>query len=439
MHKVGNKAFSAVLILSFMLGTLPPAAFSASKPGDYGRFRTLDDENNNLDIGIPNLTRRVNKELPEIDRKQGIKAGYLKLHPSFSTTYEFDDNVSLANSQREKELQDSIFIQRPGIAAEAKVGNHRIEGGYGMEIHNFAKFTEENKINHLAYGLGEFNFNDFRLLVEDNYERSTSRLFSETSERDRLSINEAHVLGVYDRPRWATELGWTHNTVSHVTDTFKLNNYDEDIYALLGGYKVLPKTLLLAEIDIGNVYYDKKVIAADQTYVQLLGGVRGKPTEAIDMTAKVGVQNRQLADVPGEGRQTDYQGLVVDSDVTYRITEADVVRMGYDRTVKTSTFNANSWYREDKIYFSYRKRFLSKWYLTPTISWQMNDYPEGSTIGSETLKRTDHFLQTGVGLRYKIREWAWAGIAYNFRGRDSNFNSFDYDNNRFIADLSLAY
>lgn len=441
MRKIGKKGITILLLLSFALADMfsPRIPVAAAGPDGSRRMQSALDDENSLNIGIPDFPRRVGRELPEASKDLGIKAGILKLHPSFTTSFEFDDNVELADSLRTKEKQDGIFTQKPGLAAEMKLGNHRLEGGYGMEIQNFAKNPEENRINHMAYGLGEFNFNDFQLIVEDNFEKSTSRLFSETSSRDHLRLNEVHVLGRYDRPRWATELGWTHNTVDHLTEQFELNNYNEDIIGLLGGYKFLPKTLFLAEVDWGNVYYDQKTATADQTYVQLLGGVRGEPTEDLSVTVKAGFQNRQLEDVPNEGRQTDYQGLVVNSDLVYKITKSDLVRLGYVRTVKTSTFQTNSWYREDKVYLSYRKRLFAKWYLTPSISWQLNDYPEGSTVGSQTLTRTDNFLQAGLSVRYKIKDWAWTGITYNFRERNSNFNSLDYDNNRLIVDLSFIY
>ncbi len=439
MLKIKNERLVSFYILCFMFANLSSLSAATSGGGNSRRTQNALDEDSNLNIGIPDFPRKVGKELPTVNQNQGIKAGILKLHPSFSSSFDFDDNIELANAERSKEKQDGYFTQRPALAAEMKVGNHRFEGGYGMEIQNFLKYPEENKINHMAYGLGEFNFNDFQFIVEDNFEKTTSRLYSETSSRDHLLLNEVHVLGRYDRPKWASELGWTHNTIDHLTEDFKNSNYNEDIIAVLGGYKILPKTLLLTEFDWGNVYYGQKVRAADQTYFQILGGVRGEPTQNIELTVKAGLQNRELDAAPGLGEPTDYQGLVANADFLYRITPADSLRLGYIRTVKTSTFLNSSWYREDKMYVSYRKRLFQKWYFTPAVSWQMNEYPETATLGSETLRRSDHFVRAGASLRYQIKQWLWTGVAYNFQSRDSKFNSLDYDSNRLTVDLSLIY
>ena len=396
----------------------------------------VPDRYQGLNIGIPDFPRRLRRELPEVSKTEKIDVGPLKLHPAYTQTVEFDDNIHLSDIDEDA---DVIFTETPALTAEVEVGDHRFEGGYGMEIVNFVKDEEENAINHLAHLMGEFNFKDLQITVEDSFEKSTSRLFSETSARDELIINSVDVMARYDRPHWAAETGWTHNTIDHRTPEFNNNDYNEDILALLGGYKILPKTLLLAELDLGTVYYDNNASNADQDYWQILGGIRGDLTSDITVTMKGGFQNRELGDVPGQGPQTDFDGMVADADVVYRLTDSDIFRGGYVRTVKTSTFQNNSWYRQDKIYVSYRKRFLQKWYLTPQTSWQLNDYPEGSTIGTVTKKRDDHFWQAGASLRYKIREWLWTGVSYNFRLRNSDFDVLDYDSNRVVFDVSMAY
>jgi hypothetical protein len=378
----------------------------------------------------------VRKELPELVKEDRLKVGILNLHPSFVTKVEYDDNIKLRKTD---EIEDVIFTQTPSIGGQVKLGDHKIEGGYGMEIVEFVKEQEENTVNHLAHGLAELNFKDFRLTVEDALEKTTNRLFSETSARDTVLLNTVDVLGRYDRPHWAAELGWRHNTVDHRTPEFESNDYNEDVLAALGGYKIFPKTLLLGEVEIGLNYYDKNDRNADQDYIQLLGGIRGDLTEDITVTAKIGWQGRQLDKVEGEGPQTDFDGIVVNSDLIFRVTSSDTFRLSYIRTVRTSSFQGNSWYREDRVSASFRKRFWKKWFLTPIASWQFNDYPEAAVISGENRRRDDHFWQAGVSLQYKIQEWLWTGVRYNFRVRDSNFDSLDHESNRVVYDITLLF
>ena len=425
--KKANVFFAAMFLLTQVNIPMPVTWAATGDRFERGPF---------LNIGIPDGPRRVKRELPEASKFERVKAGPLLLHPLFTEETAYESNILLSH---EDPKDDVTFTERPGIVAEMQLGNHRIEGGYGMEIVNFVKDHEENAVNHLANLEAELNFNDFQLSASDAFEKSTSRVFSETSARDELILNTTQVKARYDRPRWASELGWTHNLVMHNVPDLDTNDYNEDIAAFLAGYKILPKTLLLGEFDWGTVYYGTNDDNPDQNYWQLLGGLRGEPTKYFETTTKVGFQGRRLEDVPGEGRQTDFYGLVVNADMVYRPTDTDSINAGYVRTIRTSTFQLSGWYREDQIFASYRRQIAKNWYVGPQISWQLNDYPEGATVGGETRRRDDHFWVTNIGLQYKIREWIWAGLKYNFQARDSNFDTFDYTNNRVSVDLSVRY
>jgi hypothetical protein len=389
-----------------------------------------------LPIGIPDLPRKVQRTLPVLKPEQEIKLGILKLHPSFLSTVTYDDNVRLAEKDG---VEDVLFTETPGLIGELKLGDHRVEAGYGLELFKHVKVGEEDASNHLAHGLLELNFTDFHLTVSEAMERTTGRLFTESIDRDRLFFNTVQVLGRYDRPMWALEGGWTHNTVDHITSTFNNFDYGEDVLAVLGGYKILPKTLLLVETDVGLVNYDRNVSRADQDYWQIFTGLRGELTPKITSTIKLGFQDRQLSDVGGQGPQSDFDGLVANVDVVYTPSVSDIVRLNYTRAARTSTFRTNGWYRQDRISLSYRKRFLRKWLLTPRGSWQLHDYPELATVGGVTERRKDHFFQLGASLRYEIQEWLSTGFGYNFRSRNSNLDTLDYENNRFTFDVTVAF
>ena len=390
-----------------------------------------------LPLGLPDFPRRVQTELPALRPEQAIKVGILNLHPSFTSSIQVNDNVRLSESDEDAAV---TFSQKPGLIGEVKLGDHRLEAGYGMELLTFSgvRGESEDATNHLAHGELELNFADLHLTLTDTVNKATSRLFSETSARDHVVINEVKTLGRYDRPMWALEGGWTHNTIDHRTDIFNNNDYGEDVFAILGGYKISPKTLLLLETNLGLVNYDRNVSRADHSYWQLFTGLRGEMTPKITSTVKLGFQHRQFSDLSGES-QSDVDGLVADMNITYRPSESDAIRLAYLHTVRTSTFGTNNYYRQDKLSLGYRKRFFRKWLLNPKVAWQFNDYPKLGTAGGVTKRREDHFAQAGVELRYDIQEWLSTGVEYHFRSRNSNLDTLDFDNNRFTCDVSIAF
>lgn len=404
------------------VGAVPPVVFAQEEE---------------LPIGLPDFPRRVRTELPALRPGQEIKVGILNLHPSFSSSIQVDDNVRLADSDEDAAV---TFTQKPGLIGEVKLGDHRLEAGYGMELLTFSgvRGESEDVTNHLAHGELELNFADAQFTVSDTVNKATSRLFSETSARDHVFLNTVDILGRYDRPMWALEGGWIHNTIDHRTDIFNNGDYGEDVFTILGGYKVLPKTLLLLETSAGLVNYDHNVARADHSYWQIFTGLRGELSPKVISTLKVGFQNRQFSDISGES-QSDADGLVADMNLTYRPSESDAIRLAYLRTVRTSTFGTNNFYRQDKISLSYRKRFFRKWLFNPKVGWQFNDYPELGTAGGVTKRRADHFAQVGVELRYDIQEWLSTGVEYHFRNRNSNLDTLDFENNRVTVDVSVAF
>ncbi len=423
MKQNARWVFAAFLFAGILFSWFSPALHAAEIQQDE------------LQIGLPDFPRRIERTLPPLRPDQEIRLGVLKLHPSFSSSVEYDDNITLASKD---EKEDMIFTQTPALGVELEMGKHRFQAGYGMEIVDFAKDQEENTINHLANGVLELNFNDLQIKLQDVLEKATNRSFSESSIRDNLITNSAEIDARYDRPRWAGEIGWRHNTLAHRTEELNVDDLGEDILAMLGGYKVLPKTLFLLETDLGRVTY-RNTGNPNQGYWQVLTGFRGEPTEKFAVTAKMGFQDRQLGDVPNQGSQTDFRGLVVNSDLSYRLSENDSARLVYFRTPRLSTFGDNGWYRQDRISASYAKRFYRKWVVTPEFGWQFNDYPEVVRVGSISKRRQDDFWLGGISLRYEMREWVGAGVTYLFRHRNSNMNTFDFKNNRLTLDITLAY
>jgi len=389
-----------------------------------------------LPIGLPDFPRRVRRTLPQLRPDQEIKVGVLKLHPSFESTVEYDDNITLRDKD---DLDDVVFTETPGLVGEVDLGDHRLEMGYGVELVEFVKHSEENATNHLAHGQLDLNFTDFHVTVSDEMEEATGRLFNETSARDHIFLNTVQILGRYDRPMWALEGGWTHNTIDRLTDLFNNNDYGEDVLSVLGGYKISPRMLVLLQTDLGLVNYDHNTTNPDHDYWQLWTGVRGELTSKVTSTLKLGFQDRQLSDIGGQGPQSDFDGLVADMELVYTPSVTDLVRLAYQRTARTSTYASNAWYRQDQLSLTYRKRFADKWVLTPRFAWQLNDYPEESTSGGNTDRREDHFLIIGTALRYEMREWLSTGLAWNIRTRNSNLDSLDYENNRFTFDVTVAF
>lgn len=403
----------------------------------YDSTPNTQERRGEVAIGVPSFKR--NARLPRVQKGKegtGINLGLLRLHPAFSQIFEFDDNIRLQRNDKEA---DAIFRELPALTAELENERFRMAGGYGMEIVNFAENHEENAVNHFAHAFMEYRFTDLKVSVEDTFSKAQSRLGNANSTRDDVLSNAVQVLAKYDRPKWALEPGWTHSTVNHESESLDDYSYEEDVLSLLTGYKVTERTLVLLQNDFGMTYYHDKTANADQNWWQILSGIRGEYIENLLMEAKMGFQARRTDDIANQVNQKNWYGLVADVNLSWKISERDAFSIDYIRNARNSTFVNNSYFLVDRISMAYSKRFFEKVILTPELAWQQNRYPHSVTVLGTDGKRRDNFWEAGIELRYQAQEWLSAGIAYRFRDRASNFDNFDYGNNRVVCDISLAY
>jgi hypothetical protein len=59
--------------------------------------------------------------------------------------------------------------------------------------------------------------------------------------------------------------------------------------------------------------------------------------------------------------------------------------------------------------------------------------------GVTTKYRLDTFLGTSLGLDYAVRPWLRTGVEYSFKQRTSNFNQFNYDDNKISGRITVQF
>jgi hypothetical protein len=69
----------------------------------------------------------------------------------------------------------------------------------------------------------------------------------------------------------------------------------------------------------------------------------------------------------------------------------------------------------------------------------VNEYPEDVLAGAASADRSDWFIEAGAALKYQMRRWVAFELAYIFLDLNSNFNEFDYTDNRIKASVLFSY
>ena len=69
----------------------------------------------------------------------------------------------------------------------------------------------------------------------------------------------------------------------------------------------------------------------------------------------------------------------------------------------------------------------------------VNEYPEDVLLGAGSADRTDTFFEAGISLKYQMRRWLAFELGYNYLVNNSNFDEFDYTDNRVKASVLFSY
>jgi opacity protein-like surface antigen len=69
----------------------------------------------------------------------------------------------------------------------------------------------------------------------------------------------------------------------------------------------------------------------------------------------------------------------------------------------------------------------------------VNNYPSKQTLNGETKWRDDTFYSYGVGAEYAFREWLTVGAEYLHGARRSNFDTFNFSQDKFIGRVTLHF
>ena len=366
--------------------------------------------------------------------QEGIKIGAGTLHFKLDVEERYDDNVFL---EPNNEKDDFINIATPYIQYVLPFGfkaRHLLQLLYKAEIGTFSDYTDQNYVNqdasiNLKLGL-PFGY----LKVSNLYRDTSSRADTEFTERiDRIEDKADVTLGV-ELNRLKFEGSISYFTRDYDENEYSSLEYDETAYKFTAYYTPPPweKTDLLLEYTHSEIDYESDP-SRDGEYNQIMAGVRGQITPKITGIIKGGYQDRDYDLASEKG----FQSGVAEVGLVWDISEGTKLRFNCERKAVESTYMSNNFYKANRFYAQFSQKFLRRFTFLCALTYENNKYPEETTVGSETKKREDDIYTVEVGLEYAFKEWWKAKIGYEYKDRDSNFDSEDYTRN--LASVSCSF
>ncbi|MBI1870471.1 MAG: outer membrane beta-barrel protein [Chlamydiae bacterium] len=354
-------------------------------------------------------------------------------HPRLDFSTQYDDNIFLEPAN---EQDGFIFTTSPGLSIFVPFDGdrHLFSLDYQVDFLNFSEFGSQDFVAQSVRGTLDFNFPKFYVINSDMFRRTSLRSDTEFTERvDRNENTYNFAIGTKDWNRFSFETGYNLFFTFYDDDSLDSIDRYEHVVRATGYYRLFTKTKALLEYSHGFLIYPDDTNNRDGDYDQISAGLTGELFTRMVGTAKAGYQNRDY------DNGQDLSNLVVDLSVTEYFSPETSLTVAYTRTAIESVFVTNDFYFTDYVSATLDQKLF--WNLNGVLgfSYQTNDYDETVTVDSVTGARNDDLYGVKAGVTYPFREWLTTGVEYNYYDRSSNFDDFDYNDNRVMWKVSAKY
>jgi hypothetical protein len=354
--------------------------------------------------------------------------------PSLAYTGEFDDNVFRTPNNTKSDYINTIS---PGVAVEATPGNHSLTASFRADILRYVNNTSQDTERYFANFAGLFNFNRLQLRLKENFAHTDDFPTSELTQR--IKRDENYLTGGMDYDlinRWGIGLDFTWGNINYLDPDFDFLSRNTYTYATNLFYRVTPKTRVFAQFEFAQEVFWNDRPRDDYRYRGLLG-VNGDLTERLSLTAKGGYE---YLDYYHDDVFPNQNNFVISLEGIYRPLERLNISLLISRSVEASTFANNADYGSFNVTLAMMYAITPKIMILPRAAFGLDNYKvaEVNPSNGALEKRLDYLYGLGIGVRYQPLKWLHLEANYQFERRESNFNEFNYSDNRVFFTVGLS-
>jgi hypothetical protein len=358
-----------------------------------------------------------------------------KITPFLSERIEYESNVFQTASDAQG---STVFKTIPGFTLELPLGRHRFDLGFRTEILRYVSLGSQNTENYFVLARGALDFpGGLKITLKEDFAHTNEPPNSELTGPIESTTNTVGPSIEYALTRQYSiglDYTFTHVSFSQSTGVEDLDR-NEHLVALVGFYKIQPKTDLLASFAYGRKDFKNDTDRNLNRYLFLVG-VRGDITSRLSSTLRAGFESRQ----PDRSDLTKYNGLVASGEVAYLATERTKFTLYLERSTQESIFQSNLWYLSNIASLSVEHFFTSKLLVTGRIYGGSNDYPDkGQKVDLSSDWRRDWLFGVSVGAEYQIQRWLAVSADYTFTRRESNFDTLSFKDNVVGGKVTLSF
>ena len=361
----------------------------------------------------------------------------LRLTPFLSERFEYETNVFQVPSHSRDDL---IIKTIPGLLLEYGSGANWMSLGYRAEILTFLTLTNQDAVHHIF--LGQFHYEFARLILDlrNNFVKTTDPPGTELTGRIESTTNTLTPEVVYrltERFSLSGNASWIHVRFPTIPQLDR----EEYLAGASVYWKFLPKTDLRVNYSYGRKEFESDTIRDVSRHV-IEATIRGDLTAKLSSTFRIGFEDRQpTRDNP---ELKGYRGLIAGGDWTYRPTERLTLQLLTDRSVHESIFANALYYVQTMATLVGAHTFGPKVTVNARVTGGVNEYPVKSPVdllnpAGRNKFRSDTIIGWGGGVTYDIQRWLRVGLDFIHIDRESNFDLFDFKDDKVAATVTLQF
>ena len=366
---------------------------------------------------------------PDLVSAQGnIHIGQLRIHPFFSVTDTFSDNIYFTSTDAKR---DSYVTYMPGIKLELPRGQHKAEVQYYSLATRYKTFQGEDTTDHTAKGmvnlklgrLFEARFSD--AFVKGHEGRSASATgFVQTFRNNTASASLIYQL----MNRSKVEFGFSRSTWDFIQSESEFRNRDENLFSGYLYYRFLPKTSAFIEIDQKKIEYEFSTLLDNIVNTHQFG-LTWEISENSRGTIKGGLLKKDFE----SPLLQDYSGSTGSIDFQHRFSRYASLTVLGERTINETKLQNTRYFITTGAYGEFTFRVFSKLAATARGSYGKDEFSD------PVPPREDRTRMGGAALKYSIRDWLEIEGGYSNRKRTSNFPGNDYIEHSYTVSTSAIF
>ena len=400
-----------------------------------------------------------------------IKIAKLKIIPALKLGGVYDDNIYLGNGYTNNPnnpgttvdgklmkpmKSDYIFHVMPGVLLNYGLPGDRgsINLGYEGDWAFYRDVTAQNWNNQRGVFNADYTAAAGLLLGVSNVFNSGNDPYGDATQ---------YGLG-YTKERWNNDLnaklGWDFFNRFKVIGYYRFyqQKYDDDRdftqdwrenrYGIGFQMRVLPKTWAFVRYHYGTQDFDTNMgnttsdnnASNSQSSVNVGLAWDGGGKLGGELNVGWGWLNFNHDVDPNGNRYEGTNTWLANTSINYRATATTVLTLNVARAMRPTGADKQEYYDDTTAGVNLSQDLPYKFSVVAGFIYGRNDYNTQVTpVSLSTDDRVDNNYNANVGLKYKIRTWLDAGLAYRYMKKDSNDVTQSFTDNQVMLSIGASY